>query len=74
MKDYQIIIRNRAQVEIVEIMQWYDEKEKGLGQYFLLCLEETPFSFRDQMKLWAIEGVLSEEEIESCKRSVDGNG
>lgn len=38
---YNVIIRNRAQVEIAEIMQWYEEKEKGLGSYFLLCLDAS---------------------------------
>lgn len=44
--DYQVIIRNRAQVEIVEIMEWYEEREKGLGQYFILCLEASIESLR----------------------------
>ena len=38
---YEVIIRNRAQVEIVEIMEWYEEKEEGLGSYFLLCLDAS---------------------------------
>ena len=38
---YQVIIRNRAQVEIAEIMQWYEEQEEGLGGYFLLCLDAS---------------------------------
>ncbi len=36
-----MIIRNRAQVEIAEIMHWYEEKENGLGNYFLLCLDAS---------------------------------
>ena len=38
---YEVIIRNRAQVEIAEIMQWYEEKEEGLGSYFILCLDAS---------------------------------
>jgi len=28
---YELIIRNRAQLEIAEIIQWYEEKQEGLG-------------------------------------------
>lgn len=38
---YEVIIRNWAQVEIAEIMQWYEEKEEGLGGYFQLCLDAS---------------------------------
>ena len=38
---YEIIVRNRAQSEIAEIIQNYEEKEKGLGGYFLLCLDAS---------------------------------
>jgi len=38
---YELIIRDRAQVEIAEIMRWYEAKEAGLGRYFLRCLDAT---------------------------------
>ena len=38
---YELIIRNQAQCEIAEILHNYEEKEKGLGAYFLLCLDAT---------------------------------
>lgn len=38
---YELIIRDRAQTEITEIMQWYEDKEEGLGSYFLLCLDAS---------------------------------
>jgi len=38
---FEVIIRNRAQAEIAEIMQWYEAKEEGLGAYFLLCLDAS---------------------------------
>lgn len=36
---YELIVRNRAQVEIAEIMREYNNREEGLGRYFLLCLD-----------------------------------
>mgnify|MGYP006436982111 CR=1 FL=1 len=38
---YEVIIRNQAQLEIAEIMQWYEDREKGLGSYFLICLDAS---------------------------------
>lgn len=38
---YELIIRNRAQVEIAEIMRDYNEREEGLGRHFLLCLDAS---------------------------------
>jgi len=38
---YELIIRNRAQLEIAEIIQWYEEKQEGLGGYFLLCFDAS---------------------------------
>jgi putative addiction module component (TIGR02574 family) len=37
--NYELIIRNQAQCDIAEILRNYEEKEKGLGAYFLLCLD-----------------------------------
>ena len=36
---FELIIRNQAQSDIAEILEDYERKEKGLGAYFLLCLE-----------------------------------
>ena len=44
--NYELIIRDRAQVEIAEIMQWYEDKEEGLGSYFLLCLDASLAAMR----------------------------
>ncbi len=38
---YELIIRDRAQIEIAEIKEWYEDKEEGLGSYFLLCLDAS---------------------------------
>ncbi|TVP80873.1 MAG: hypothetical protein EA353_02690 [Puniceicoccaceae bacterium] len=38
---FQLIIRNRAQCDIAEILEDYEEKENGLGAYFLLCLDAS---------------------------------
>lgn len=38
---FEVIIRNRAQCDIAEILENYEEKEKGLGAYFLLCLDAS---------------------------------
>ncbi|MBC2605737.1 type II toxin-antitoxin system RelE/ParE family toxin [Pelagicoccus albus] len=38
---YELIVRNEAQSDIREIVRWYEKKEKGLGNYFLLCLDAS---------------------------------
>lgn len=38
---FELIIRNQAQCDIVEILKSYEQKEQGLGAYFLLCLDAT---------------------------------
>ena len=38
---YELIIRDRAQIEIAEIKQWYEDNEEGLESYFLLCLDAS---------------------------------
>lgn len=38
---YEIIVRSEAQSDIQEIVRWYEKKEKGLGNYFLLCLDAS---------------------------------
>lgn len=39
--NYELVIRNRAQVEIAEIMRGYEERGEGLGRYFLLCFDAS---------------------------------
>ena len=36
-----IIIRKEAEKDIVAISRWYESKEPGLGNHFLLCLDAT---------------------------------
>ena len=38
---FELIIRNQAQNDIAEILEDYESKEKGLGAYFLLCLDAS---------------------------------
>lgn len=38
---YELVIRSQAQSDIAEILQWYEQREKGLGNYFLLCLDAS---------------------------------
>jgi len=37
----EVIIRPEAEAEIKEAYHWYEERHKGLGLDFLLCLEEA---------------------------------
>ena len=39
--NFELIIRNQAQSDIAEILEDYERKEKGLGAYFLLCLDAS---------------------------------
>lgn len=38
---FEIIVRPGAQKDIEAIFQWYEEKEPGLGDYFILCLDAS---------------------------------
>ncbi|MCH8474965.1 MAG: hypothetical protein LAT55_07030 [Opitutales bacterium] len=38
---YEVIVRSGAQSEIVELFGWYENKEAGLGGYFMLCLDAS---------------------------------
>jgi len=37
----EIIIRPAAKLEIAEAYRWYEERRDGLGNDFLLCVEES---------------------------------
>ena len=37
----EVIIRPEAEAEIKEAYHWYEERHKGLGLDFLLCIEEA---------------------------------
>lgn len=43
---HELIVRSEAQFDIHEIVRWYEKKEKGLGNYFLLCLDASLESLR----------------------------
>ena len=41
MKKKQVIIRPEAESDIDDAYQWYESQRKGLGEDFLLCIEEA---------------------------------
>ena len=41
MKNKPVIIRPDAESDIEDAYQWYESQRKGLGDNFLLCLEEA---------------------------------
>jgi len=41
MKEKRVIIRPEAESDIEDAYQWYESKRKGLGENFLLCIEEA---------------------------------
>ncbi len=41
MKNKDVIIRPEAESDIDDAYQWYESQRKGLGDNFLLCLEEA---------------------------------
>lgn len=41
MIDKRIIIRPEAESDITDAYQWYEAQRKGLGEHFLLCIEEA---------------------------------
>ena len=38
---FELIVRSEAQSDIQKIVLWYEKKERGLGNYFLLCLDAS---------------------------------
>ncbi len=41
MKKKRVIIRPEAESDIADAYQWYESQRKGLGENFLLCIEEA---------------------------------
>ncbi len=41
MSKKQVIIRPEAESDIKDAYQWYEAQRKGLGESFLLCIEEA---------------------------------
>jgi toxin ParE1/3/4 len=41
MNEMRVIIRPEAELDIDDAYQWYESQRKGLGQNFLLCVEEA---------------------------------
>lgn len=41
MSNKQIIIRPEAESDIKDAYEWYEAQRKGLGENFLLCIEEA---------------------------------
>ena len=41
MNSRQVIIRPEAESDIQDAYQWYESQRKGLGESFLLCIEEA---------------------------------
>lgn len=41
MSKEQVIIRPQAESDISDAYQWYEAQRKGLGDNFLLCIEEA---------------------------------
>ena len=39
--NFELIVRSNAQNDIAELIQNYEDQEKGLGGYFLLCLDAS---------------------------------
>ena len=37
----QIIVRPEAEADITDAYKWYESQRKGLGEGFLLCIEES---------------------------------
>jgi hypothetical protein len=38
---YSVVLRKKAERQILEAFSWYEEQRKGLGDDFLLCLESA---------------------------------
>jgi toxin ParE1/3/4 len=51
---YKIILRPEAQSELAEAYRWYEEQRKGLGEDFLLCIEESLERIRHSPKSFPI--------------------
>jgi plasmid stabilization system protein ParE len=49
-----LIIRPEAEADLEEAKSWYEQRRKGLGDEFLLCVEEALDRIRQFPKLYAI--------------------
>ncbi len=38
---YTFVIRPEAEADLADAQRWYEERREGLGDDFLLCIEET---------------------------------
>ncbi len=54
---YSLIIRKRAEGQLADAHNWYEEQRTGLGEEFLLCIEaslngitENPLLFQEKHK------------------------
>ena len=41
MNQKKVIVRPEAEADITDAYQWYETQRKGLGESFLLCVEEA---------------------------------
>jgi plasmid stabilization system protein ParE len=48
-----LIVNPEAEADLVEAKSWYDSQRTGLGDDFLLCLEETLQRLRRMPELYA---------------------
>jgi plasmid stabilization system protein ParE len=49
-----LIIRAEAQSDLESAKRWYDGERPGLGDDFLLCVEEAPERIRRRPHLYAV--------------------
>ena len=51
---YTLLIRPEAEADMAEAQRWYDQQRKGLGDAFLLCVEEALRRIRRTPEIHAV--------------------
>lgn len=51
---YSLIIRPDAEADLADARSWYEEQRDGLGDDFLLCVEETLGRIRRMPELYSV--------------------
>ena len=66
--DYGLTVRSGAQADIVRIIEWYEEKEEGLGDYFVICLDASLNRNGDGPSFFVFLYRRSASDFGTCKR------
>lgn len=65
---YQVIIKPAAEADIDTVCKWYERQRPGLGDDFLLCVEELVETIGRSPKAFPLAGDNSDVRVSMTKR------